>query len=212
MLAAMPETQRVHPAMRIGQTLVIACLTAVLAMPALADEKPEQGIKRSTREAANAALQRTQDLALYALSLIGVDYKFGGDTPDSGLDCSGLVRYVFQEVTGVTLPRTAKELSRLGSKVDAADLKPGDLVFFNTRKFAFSHVGIFLGDGRFIHAPSRGHEVEIVTLDGPYWKRRFDGARRLMGVVPSLIPTAAAQTFQAAPPAITEPDTESPAR
>jgi hypothetical protein len=83
----------------------------------------------------------------------------------------------------------------LGSKVDARDLKPGDLVFFNTRKFAFSHVGIFLGDGRFIHAPSRGHEVEIVTLDGPYWKRRFDGARRLVGVLPSLVPSAAAQTL-----------------
>ena len=97
-----------------------------------------------------------QDVAIYALGLIGVDYKFGGNTPESGLDCSGLVRYVFQEVTGVTLPRTAKEMSGLGAKVGADDLKPGDLVFFNTRRFPYSHVGIYLGDNRFIHAPSRG--------------------------------------------------------
>ena len=102
-----------------------------------------------------------QDVAIYALGLIGVNYKFGGNTPDSGLDCSGLVRYVFQEVTGVTLPRTSKEMSSLGAKVGAGDLKPGDLVFFNTRRFAFSHVGIYLGDNRFVHAPSRGSEVEI---------------------------------------------------
>ena len=85
--------------------------------------------------------------------------------PTSGLDCSGLVRHVFQEVTGVTLPRTAKEMSTLGAKVARTDLEPGDLVFFNTRRFAFSHVGIYLGDNRFIHAPSHGREVEIARLD-----------------------------------------------
>ena len=105
-----------------------------------------------------------------------------------------------------TLPRTSKELSRLGDKVAAHDLKPGDLVFFNTRRFAFSHVGIYLGDNRFIHAPRSGGEVEIVTLSGSYWQMRFNGARRLVGVVPDLIPTAIAQT-----PAATAPAESSPA-
>ena len=93
-------------------------------------------------------VQKTRELGLFALSLVGIDYRYGGETPDRGLDCSGLIRYVFQEVTGVTLPRTAKELSRVGEKVLARDLEPGDLVFFNTRRFAFSHVGIYLGDDR----------------------------------------------------------------
>jgi hypothetical protein len=130
-----------------------------------------------------------QDVAMYALGLIGVTYKFGGNTPDTGLDCSGLVRHVFEEVTGVSLPRTAKEMSTLGAKVPAASLQPGDLVFFNTRRFAFSHVGIYLGDNRFVHAPARGSDVTIAQLDQAYWQKHFNGARRLVGVLPSLVPT-----------------------
>ena len=129
-----------------------------------------------------------QDVTMYALGLIGVNYRFGGNTPDTGLDCSGLVRYVFQEVTGVTLPRTAKEMSTVGAKVGAGDLQPGDLVFFNTRRFAFSHVGIYLGDNRFVHAPSRGSEVKIASIDQSYWQKHFNGARRVIGVLPSLVP------------------------
>jgi len=163
-------------------------------------------LAESATDTAASVWHGAQDLAFYALSLIGVDYKYGGATPENGLDCSGLVRYVFQQVTGVTLPRTSKELSRLGDKVAAHDLKPGDLVFFNTRRFAFSHVGIYLGDNRFIHAPRSGGEVEIVTLSGSYWQKRFNGARRLVGVVPDLIPTAIAQT-----PAATAPAESSPA-
>src|SRR5207302_1076346 len=101
---------------------------------------------------------------------LAVSARRSGERPETsasgGLDCSGLVRYVFQQVTGVTLPRTAKELSRLGSKVSVAELKPGDLVFFHTRGLPNSHVGIYLGDDRFVHAPSRGGEVQIVTLSG----------------------------------------------
>ena len=153
---------------------------------------------------AHSALEGAQGLANQALSLLGVRYKFGGSTPDTGLDCSGLVQYVFQQVTGVTLPRTAKEMSRLGDKVAMAELAPGDLVFFNTRRFAFSHVGIYLGDNRFIHAPRRGREVEIAEIDRRYWQARFDGARRLAGSVPGLLPSliseAAATPLAAASP------------
>jgi cell wall-associated NlpC family hydrolase len=151
------------------------------------------------------ALKSAQDLASTALDLIGIRYKWGGNTPETGLDCSGLVRYVFQHVTGVTLPRTAKDISRLGTEVAVTDLQPGDLVFFNTRRFAFSHVGIYLGDNQFIHAPRRGREVEVATLDSGFWKRRFDGARRMAGVLPSLLPALVGEAA-AAPLALPEAD------
>lgn len=126
------------------------------------------------------------DLVITALGTIGVNYRYGGETPENGLDCSGLVRYVFRQVAGVALPRTSKELATLGAPVKRADLEPGDLVFFNTRGPANSHVGIFLGDGRFIQAPSRGGSVGIAELDNGYWRRHYNGARRLAGVLPGL--------------------------
>ena len=95
-------------------------------------------------------------------------------------------------MTGFTLPRTSREMSRLGRKVGTHELKAGDLVFFNTRRFAYSHVGIYLGDDRFIHAPSRGSEVEIAELSNGYWRKHFSGARRLVGVLPGLVPDAEA--------------------
>ncbi|HEV8502320.1 MAG TPA: C40 family peptidase [Casimicrobiaceae bacterium] len=128
-------------------------------------------------------LQRAQDVAIAALGLVGVDYRFGGETPASGVDCSGLVRYVFSQTTGIALPRTSAEMGRVGARVARIDLVPGDLVFFNTRHFVNSHVGIYLGDNRFVHAPSRGSEVAIASLDDAYWKQRFTGARRLIGVM-----------------------------
>ena len=149
------------------------------------------------RSAAATAIKSARDLASSALDLIGIRYKWGGSTPETGLDCSGLVRYVFQQVTGVTLPRTAKDMSRLGTEVAVADLQPGDLVFFNTRRFAFSHVGIYLGDNQFIHAPRRGREVEVATLDSGFWKRRFDGARRMAGVLPTLLPALVGEAVAA---------------
>jgi cell wall-associated NlpC family hydrolase len=163
-------------------------------------------LARTAKAAATTAWNGAQDVAIYALGLIGVDYRFGGETPEGGVDCSGLVRYVFQQVTGVTLPRTSQELSRLGNKVASTDLAPGDLVFFNTRKFPFSHVGIYLGDNRFIHAPSTGSEVEISQLSETYWQKHFNGARRLVGVLPSLFPTAVAATLAPPNAAVKSPD------
>jgi len=157
------------------------------------------------KTAASTALKSAQDLSSAALDLIGIRYNWGGNTPQTGLDCSGLVRYVFQQVTGVTLPRTAKDMSRLGTEVAVADLQPGDLVFFNTRRFAFSHVGIYLGDNQFVHAPRRGREVEVATLDSSFWKRRFDGARRMAGILPSLLPALVGEAV-AAPLEQSEPE------
>jgi cell wall-associated NlpC family hydrolase len=182
-----------------SNALAIA-LAAALALPQIAiaqSAAPAAGLARSAKDAASYAWNGAQDVAIYALGLIGVDYRFGGDTPENGVDCSGLVRYVFQQVTGVTLPRTAKELSRLGNHVASTDLAPGDLVFFNTRRLPFSHVGIYLGDNRFIHAPSTGSEVEIAKLSENYWQKHFSGARRLVGVLPSLVPSAIAAPLPA---------------
>jgi cell wall-associated NlpC family hydrolase len=189
-------------------TLACAALvgTATAATPAKsAQDSLAAAAKASTVSAAAKVWQGAQDVAVFALGLLGVDYRFGGETPARGLDCSGLIRYVFAEVTGVTLPRTSREMSRLGEKVALADLAPGDLVFFNTRRFAFSHVGLYLGDNRFIHAPSTGGEVEIATLSQSYWKRHFDGARRLVGVLPSLVPTVIDSAVAAAPEVRPEP-------
>ena len=161
----------------------------------------------TVKDAAATALHSAQDLASAALDLIGIRYKWGGNTPETGLDCSGLVRYVFQQVTGVTLPRTARDMSRVGAQVAVADLQPGDLVFFNTRRLAFSHVGIYLGDNRFVHAPRRGREVEIATFDSSFWQRRFNGARRMAGVLPEYIPSIVSEAA-AAPLAIPEDEAQ----
>lgn len=123
---------------------------------------------------------RVQNLLMHALSLIGVQYQFGGNSLAHGFDCSGLVRHVFAEALSVELPRSSFEMSKLGNPVDNGELQPGDLLFYNTRKQRFSHVALYLGEGRFVHAPSRGKTVEIVSMSEAYWKKRFDGARRLV--------------------------------
>lgn len=139
---------------------------------------------------------RASELAMQAMSLLGVRYKRGGNTPDSGLDCSGLVHYVFKEAWGKTLPRTAEELSQVGGQVDKQDLQPGDLVFYHTLRRKFSHVGIYLGNNTFIHAPSSGGQVRIESMEVSYWKSRFSGARRISDTeqayssLPSATPTA----------------------
>ena len=120
------------------------------------------------------------DLVLQALGLIGTRYKFGGNSPDDGFDCSGFVRHLFGTTLGRVLPRTSFEMSRLGDKIDRPSLAPGDLVFYNTRRSSFSHVGVYIGEGRFIHAPSKGRAVEIVDMSDRYWVQRFNGARRLL--------------------------------
>jgi cell wall-associated NlpC family hydrolase len=146
-----------------------------------ADNPPStmRRIEKNLRKAVDGA----SEISSIALSLIGVDYKFGGNTPDQGLDCSGFVRYVFQQATGINLPRTSREQAKIGQSVSKDQLQPGDLVFFNTRRFQFSHVGVYLGDNRFVHSPSRGGSVEIVDLDNKYWTKAFNGARRVLGSV-----------------------------
>ncbi|MDR1708671.1 MAG: C40 family peptidase, partial [Candidatus Accumulibacter sp.] len=122
-----------------------------------------------------------QDLILKGLELVGINYRLGGTNPDTGLDCSGFVQIVFKDAVGKLLPRTAREQSEVGNVVEKkSDLKPGDLVFFNTMRRAFSHVGIYLGGDRFVHAPRTGSEIRVEDMSRGYWVKRYNGARRIV--------------------------------
>lgn len=131
----------------------------------------------TARDAADA----TSQLVLAAMNFLDIDYRYGGNSAEEGFDCSGFTRHVFATALGVSLPRRADEQARAPAlhAVARDRLQPGDLVFFNTLRRAFSHVGLYIGDGRFVHAPRTGAQVRIESLRVGYWARRFDGARRL---------------------------------
>jgi cell wall-associated NlpC family hydrolase len=124
---------------------------------------------------------------MYAVSLVGSPYRLGGTSPQSGLDCSGFVGHVYKQTTGIQLPRETLAISETAQPLEQTELQPGDLVFFNTLDRAFSHVGIYLGDDRFVHASSsRTGSVMVSSLGDRYWRQRFDGARRVMTASTSL--------------------------
>jgi cell wall-associated NlpC family hydrolase len=127
------------------------------------------------------------ELVMTALGLLGVGYRFGGNTPAGGLDCSGLVRYVFHEALGQPLPRRSEEMGHTGRPVRIDQLRPGDLVFFDTLRRTYSHVGIYIGNRQFVHAPSTGSAVRVESLDQQYWMRRYNGARRVLASEPEPI-------------------------
>jgi len=133
-----------------------------------------------TRSFLSGIASKAGNIVGSALNLIGVRYRWGGNTPDSGLDCSGFVRYVFKETIGLTLPRRAAEMGQVGERVSVSDLKPGDLVFFNTMHRAFSHVGIYIGNNQFVHSPSTGSTVRVDNLGTSYWENHFTEARRII--------------------------------
>ncbi len=171
--------------------LLVALALPVMAEPAAgilpaapaneaATVGPDQGTAGSTSPGmVRWAADRTQALLSTALSSLGVRYRRGASDPAVGFDCSGFVRHVYLQAMGLMLPHNAYSMSLHGQSVGLNDLRPGDLVFFNTLKHQFSHVGIYLGDNRFIHAPSAGKTVQVDTLDDSYWSRHFTGARRL---------------------------------
>ena len=168
-----------------SRRLCAAVTTAVLLF-GLTDQALAQRVKRALNDTSAPAMEqihnfthKATELAMTAMTLIGAHYKYGGNSPETGIDCSGLVRYVFKEAWGTTLPRTSLELSKVGQEVSKDELQPGDLVFYNTMRRNYSHVGIYLGDNKFIHAPSSGKTVRIDNMELSYWKNRFNGARRI---------------------------------
>jgi len=157
-----------------GQFNIASAKDAVQTPPVIA-AKIEAG-------GTNASPYPVTELLMTAMSLIGVNYKFGGHTPESGFDCSGFVRHLFASTLSIDLPRSSMAMAKAqrGLSIERDALKPGDLVFYNTRKRPYSHVGIYIGEGRFIHAPSRGKSVETVDMNERYWAKRFNGARRIV--------------------------------
>ena len=164
--------------MRLTPVLAALSLLGGCAQYPAKDNALQSEYYRAPRGMEQSAAYRSE-LLLRALALVGVQYKFGGNSPATGFDCSGLVQYLFGEVLGLPLPRSAQEMSKVGDEVGADELHPGDLVFFNTLRQPFSHVGIYLGERRFIHAPTSGGRVEIVNMTHRYWQRRYNGARRI---------------------------------
>jgi cell wall-associated NlpC family hydrolase len=172
--------------------LSIALLSAcawVQAAPSQPDDASmdrllvERGLISALSDHLQSARESVSDRAALlvssAMGLLGVPYSYGGNGVDTGLDCSGLVRLVYEQSLGKLLPRRATEQAAATVAIDSSELKPGDLVFFNTMRRAFSHVGIYVGEGKFIHAPRSGAQVRIEDMRQSYWTTRFNGARRV---------------------------------
>ncbi|CAG9181850.1 C40 family peptidase [Cupriavidus respiraculi] len=183
-----------HSLARAAVGIALAC-GAALSNGALADTvfkdadsridaveahpEAKRGLLSSMMNSTSQVANKAGDLVMNALGLIGVRYRFGGNSPESGLDCSGFVRYVFNDTFGFMLPRRSVEISRVGTTVASEDLRPGDLVFFNTMRHTFSHVGIYIGDNKFVHAPSTGAKIRVDDMRASYWVSRYNGARRI---------------------------------
>jgi cell wall-associated NlpC family hydrolase len=164
----------------LGGLLLLSSMT--LAAEGIDAEAPQQ-------TAFSRSVNKASEMLTYALSLVGVNYKYGGKSPETGLDCSGFVSHVYQQAAGLILPHNARAISMFGQKIAISELQPGDLVFYNTMRHAYSHVGIYLGENKFVHASVTGRGVEVVDMKENYWVKRFNGARR---VVTSRLPFAAA--------------------
>ena len=168
----MREWPRRLPAAACG--LLVALLAGCgTAPPSAPTPRTGAGLPASPR----VERARAQEIVLRTLALIDTGYVFGGQNPEAGLDCSGMVVHVFEQAAGLRLPHNAAQIARLAQPVERERLGPGDLVFFNTRGFAASHVGIYLGDGRFVHAPSSKGRVRIENMDNRYFAARFEGGR-----------------------------------
>jgi cell wall-associated NlpC family hydrolase len=169
--------------MPIKAMFFLAFLALVLGGCASVPPAPSPGTEETApvpdRAAASLPPSLREEIAFVALSLLGKPYAAAGASPETGFDCSGLVAYVFRQASRVNLPRNTFDQARAGEVVSAAALEPGDLVFYNTQARDFSHVGIYLGEARFIHAPSTGGFVRIENMRTTYWSARFNGARRI---------------------------------
>lgn len=184
----------------LSLVLALACASAQAAPPASAEddvgrfmaekrlvdrlEEMRQHVGERMSEGTSRIAHRASDLVVTAMGFLGVPYRRGGSSVDTGFDCSGFVQAMYEQAAGLVLPRRANEQAAATEKIDRRELQPGDLVFFNTLRRTFSHVGIYIGDNRFIHSPRPGAQVRVEDMALPYWARRFDGARRVLSPEP----------------------------
>ncbi|HEU0187280.1 MAG TPA: C40 family peptidase [Gallionellaceae bacterium] len=160
--------------------ILLAILSACSSAPARTAHASHAPATEHPASAAMDSDADMNDVAVYALSLSDTPYRYGGNTPESGFDCSGFVRHVYKHTLGLSLPRTSHEMSRVGEPQKVSRLQPGDLVFYNTRHQSYSHVGIYLGEGKFVHSPRAGSSVRVENMNESYWLARYNGARRLI--------------------------------
>ena len=190
---------------KISPVLVLAlaalCTFNAHATPASSSDEidrllADRGLLSTIGHVRQNVSQKASELVVNAMGFLGVPYKWGGNDADTGFDCSGFVVSVYQQSIGLLLPRKAEQQAAATQKIDQTDLQPGDLVFFNTMRRAFSHVGIYVGNGKFIHAPRAGAEVRVESMGGSYWQNRFNGARRVItNAAESVNPMPVAASF-----------------
>jgi cell wall-associated NlpC family hydrolase len=159
--------------------LLIAATLALAGCGLLSTAPPSAPATIATNpmDSPAAADPRAHDVVIFALGLIDTGYRFGGKNPEAGLDCSGMVSYVFDKAAGLRLTGSAADIAREGRPVNGEGLRPGDLLFFNTRNRPRSHVGIYIGDDRFVHAPSSNGKVRVESLSRSWFATRFEEAR-----------------------------------
>jgi cell wall-associated NlpC family hydrolase len=172
-------------------TLLVLCLSSCLLFITSAHAAPastgddmdkllsDKGLLNQIDQVRQSVTDKAAGLVFNAMGFLGVPYKRGGNTAETGFDCSGFVRAMYEQSIGLILPRRAEQQAAATENIDKNELKPGDLVFFNTMRRAFSHVGIYIGDGKFIHSPKPGAQIRVESMSLSYWHGRFDGARRV---------------------------------
>jgi cell wall-associated NlpC family hydrolase len=160
---------------------LFAVLFPVLLLTACGSPAPRPPLTEGTiTQGPRAVSGQAAEVVMYAMSLIDTGYRFGGKNPEAGLDCSGMVSYVFHQAAGLKVQGSAADIARRGRPVERHELRPGDLVFFNTMNRSFSHVGLYIGEGRFVHAPSTNGRVRIEQMDNRYFAQRYEAARTLL--------------------------------
>ena len=172
----------------------------------------DRGLLTQIDQVGKTVRNKASELVVDAMGFLGVPYKRGGNTADTGFDCSGFVRAIYEQSVGLLLPRRAEQQAAATQRIDKTELQPGDLVFFNTLQRAFSHVGIYIGEGKFIHSPKPGAQVRVENMGVNYWSSRFDGARRVAAGGSNVAAQQAAlqPTNWQAPVALPQPSVQSP--
>ena len=176
--------------------LLLACATTAQAAPQAANPDDMdrfitdkglltrlEDVSHKVADRAHTVADQASSLVVNAMGFLGVPYKRGGSSAETGFDCSGFVRAMYEQTVGLLLPRRADQQAAATQVIDKKELQPGDLVFFNTMRRNFSHVGIYVGDNKFIHAPRSGAQIRVEDMGVAYWARRFNGARRVAGTV-----------------------------